>query len=56
MPTTPPNRVRCAELVRDGMIITFTDGRSALFSADFLYESLSEAQEISLEEDDDSEA
>jgi hypothetical protein len=38
--------VRSAELFRDGVIVTFSDGRCALFSADFLHASLSQAQEL----------
>jgi hypothetical protein len=49
-----PSRVRSAELFRDGIIITFADGKSALFSADLLYAALSQAQELS--ENDEEEA
>lgn len=41
-----PYRVRSAELFRDGVIVTFSDGRSALFSANLLYASLSQAQDL----------
>jgi hypothetical protein len=54
MADSPTNRVRSAELFRDGIIITFVDGRSALFSADLLYTTLSQAQELS--ENDEEEA
>lgn len=42
----PPFRLRSAELFRGGVIVTFADGRSALFSADFLRASLGQAQEL----------
>jgi hypothetical protein len=45
-------RVCSAELFRNGIIITFADGKSALFSADFLYASLPQAQEL-IDQDDD---
>jgi hypothetical protein len=48
-----PRRVRSAELFRDGIIITFTDGRSALFSAELLYGSLAQAQELRENEDEE---
>ena len=41
-----PFRVRSAEVFRDGVIVTFADGRCALFSADLLYTSLSQAQDL----------
>jgi hypothetical protein len=42
----PPFRVRSAELFRDGVIVTFSDGKSALFSSDFLHASLAQAQDL----------
>jgi hypothetical protein len=41
-----PFRVHSAELFRDGVIVTFADGKSALFSADFLRASLPQAQDL----------
>jgi hypothetical protein len=41
-----PFRVRSAELFRDGVIVTFADGKCALFSANLLYASLSQAQDL----------
>jgi hypothetical protein len=45
--------VRFAEVLRDGVVITFSDGKSALFSGDFLRSSLSHAQELSESEEED---
>jgi hypothetical protein len=50
-----PYRVCSVELFRNGVIITFADGKSALFSADLLYESLSQAQELNDQSDQDDE-
>ena len=50
-----PHRVRSVELFRNGVIITFADGKCALFSADLLYASLSQAQELSDQSDQDDE-
>jgi hypothetical protein len=41
-----PFRVRSAEVFRDGVIVTFADGRCALFSAALLYTSLSQAEDL----------
>lgn len=49
-----PTRVKYAELVGRGVIITFADGKCALFPADLLYSTLPQAQE--LHEVDDGEA
>lgn len=46
------HRVCSAELFRDGVIVTFTDGNSALFSADLLHASLSQAQDLTHQTDD----
>jgi hypothetical protein len=46
MPDSSPCQVRFVEQVREGVIITFSDGKCALFSADLLYASLSQAQEL----------
>jgi hypothetical protein len=40
------HRVCSVEPFRNGIIITFADGRSALFSADLLYASLPQAEEL----------
>lgn len=53
MPDSSNCRVRFVELFKNGIVVTFADGKSALFSADFLYASLSEAQELT--EDDEEE-
>jgi hypothetical protein len=45
--------VRSAELFRNGIIITFADGKCALFSADLLYAALSQAQELTDQEEDE---
>jgi len=50
-----PYRVRSVELFRNGVIVTFADGKCALFSADLLYASLSEAQELTDQSDQDDE-
>jgi hypothetical protein len=55
MPDSSSYGVRFVELLRgDGVVITFSDGKSALFSADFLRASLSHAQELSESEEEDS--
>lgn len=46
MPDSSHCRVRFVELFKDGIVVTFTDGKSALFSAEFLHSSLSQAQEL----------
>jgi hypothetical protein len=48
-----PSQVRFVELVREGVIITFSDGKCALFSADLLYATLSQAQELHDNEEED---
>ena len=54
METDSPTRVKYAELVGRGVIITFADGKCALFPAGLLYSTLPQAQE--LREVDDGEA
>jgi len=49
-----PYRVSSAELFRDGVIITFADGKCALFPAELLYASLPQAQELSENEEEES--
>jgi hypothetical protein len=51
MAESPHCRVSSAELFKNGIIITFTDGKCALFPADLLYASLPQAQELN--EDDE---
>lgn len=41
-----PPRVRSAEVFRDGVLVTFVDGRCALFSADLLHASMAQAQDL----------
>lgn len=53
MPEFLPCRVRFAELVREGVIITFSDGKCALFSDDLLYALLSQAQELHENDEDE---
>ena len=55
MPGSSHCRVRFVELVREGLIITFSDGKCALFSADLLYTSLSQAQELHENDEEDPE-
>lgn len=49
------HHVCAAELFRNGIIITFADGKSALFPADLLYASLSQAQELNENEEEEEE-
>jgi hypothetical protein len=46
-------RVLFAELLRGGIVITFSEGKSALFPAELLYESLPKAQNLEEEADED---
>ena len=46
METPPKIRVRSAERVSKGVIITFDDGKSALYSASLLREMFSQAAEL----------
>jgi hypothetical protein len=52
MPDFSTCRVRSAEVFRNGILVTFADGKCALFPADFLYSSLPEAEELSDSDDD----
>ena len=54
MPGSSPCRVRFVEMVREGLIITFSDGKCALFPADLLYAMLPEAQELKENDEEDS--
>jgi len=46
MAEASPIQVCAAELYRDGILVTFADGKCALFPADLLYASLPQAQEL----------
>jgi hypothetical protein len=46
MESAPQSRVKYAEMVSRGIIITFADGRCALFPANLLYSMLPQAQEL----------
>jgi hypothetical protein len=46
------SRVKYAELVGRDLIITFADGKCALFPADLLYSTLPQAQELPQSPDD----
>jgi hypothetical protein len=54
METPLQSQVKYAELVGGGLIITFADGKCALFPADLLYATLPQAQELREADDDDS--
>jgi hypothetical protein len=46
MESAPHSRVKYAEIVSRGIVITFADGKCALFPADLLYATLPQAQEL----------
>lgn len=46
-------RVQMAELLHGGVVITFSDGKSALFPAELLYTSLPQAQKLPEETDEE---
>jgi hypothetical protein len=46
MDNDPRSRVKYAEIVGGGIIITFEDGKSALFSNDLLYLALPQAKRL----------
>jgi hypothetical protein len=46
METQPHHKVSYAERAGGGIVITFNDGKCALFPADLLYSTLPHAQEI----------
>ncbi len=46
-------RVLSAELLRDGVAITFIDGKAALYSAELLYTLLPQAKALTIDEDDE---
>ena len=49
-------KIEEAEQIDNGVLITFSDGRTALYSAPFLYSNISAAEEIWNEDDDALEA
>jgi hypothetical protein len=53
MAELPKNRVCSVELFRNGVIITFSDGKCALFPAEILYATLPKAQELSDNDDEE---
>jgi hypothetical protein len=44
-----------AELLREGVAITFSDGKAALYSVELLYSFLAQAQELTLDDEEDAE-
>jgi hypothetical protein len=46
MESGPQSGVKYAEIVGRGIIITFADGKCALFPADLLYSTLPQAEEL----------
>jgi hypothetical protein len=46
------HRVIAAERLEEGVVITFEDGRCAIYSASLLYETLPQAQAVEPEVDD----
>jgi hypothetical protein len=46
METGSQSNVKYAEIVGRGLIITFTDGKCALFPTDLLYATLPQAEEL----------
>jgi len=46
MESATHSRVKYAEIVSRGIVITFADGKCALFPADLLYATLPQAQEL----------
>jgi hypothetical protein len=50
--TTSP-QVQYAELLQGGVVITFSDGKSALFPAELLYTSLPQAKRLPEDTDED---
>jgi hypothetical protein len=51
METSPTPRIIYAEWLMDGVVVTFSDGNSAIYSAALLYASFPEAKRISNEEE-----
>jgi hypothetical protein len=45
METDPPPRVIDAERLEDGLIISFADGKTAVYTASLLHSVFSQAQE-----------
>lgn len=48
--------MRFTELLRGGIVITFSDGKCALFPAELLYSLLPEALELREDDDEEPEA
>jgi hypothetical protein len=51
-PHTAP-RIVSSDRLDDGILVSFDDGKSAVFSAALLYANLSQAEEVSESEADD---
>jgi hypothetical protein len=49
----PQQRIISADKVREGLAITFADGKSAMFSAALLYATLPQAQQVEPESEDE---
>lgn len=52
MQTSPPARIVVAERMGEGVFVEFDDGKSALFSASFLYTSLRLADAVTAPDHD----
>jgi hypothetical protein len=53
METPPVPRVTHAERLNDGVIITFEDGKCAIYSTSLLYATLTQAETIASELEDE---
>jgi hypothetical protein len=53
MPQTRNCDVQSVDRTGGGIVVSFTDGRSALFSSELLYSILDQAQEIPEEPEDE---
>ena len=53
MPDEPNRTVDFVEMIRNGIVITFDDGKCAFFPADLLYRQLPEAEELRETDDDE---
>ena len=42
----PPPAIAFAERLYDGVVVTFTDGKCALYPAHFLYDSILQARDL----------
>jgi hypothetical protein len=54
MAEAPPIQVCAVELYRNGILITFADGKCALFPSDLLYASLPQAEELCKTDEEES--